>query len=117
MDDKTIRFMVRLKKKLVAEIRKECLSSYDVLKDMDKNGGVLSYEGVEIMRKAEVGIKRYYHGSIVPSKSSIQRVAAGLESFGMEKVPFTVGRTEEGFEFIKFDEASMFVEILKAHGL
>mgnify|MGYP002809890201 CR=1 FL=1 len=40
---------------MVAEIRQLALSEYHILWEMDQGGSVLSYKGVEIMRKAEVG--------------------------------------------------------------
>mmetsp|Transcript_14158 Transcript_14158/g.25658 ORF Transcript_14158/g.25658 Transcript_14158/m.25658 type:complete len:263 (+) Transcript_14158:825-1613(+) len=63
-----------------------------VLEAMDRAGGTLGYEGVEILRAVETLGKRYYRGSILPCKADLQRAAAIVEAFGSVVVPEEAAR-------------------------
>jgi butyrate kinase len=48
-------------------LKEEQFHPANVLKEMDRKGGVLSYEGVEVLRMVE-GAQKHSHNTIIPSK-------------------------------------------------
>jgi hypothetical protein len=62
-------------------LKEERFHPANVLKEMDRKGGVLSYEGVEVLRTVE-GAQKHSHDMIIPSTSSLQRCAVMVEAYG-----------------------------------
>jgi hypothetical protein len=62
-------------------LKEERFHPANVLKEMDRKGGVLSYEGVEVLRTVE-GAQKHSHDTIIPSTSSLQRCAVMVEAYG-----------------------------------
>ena len=56
-------------------LRKEVYPGWKVLRNMDRKGATLGYEGVDIMREVETEGKKYFHGTIVPTSNDLQRAA------------------------------------------
>jgi hypothetical protein len=48
---------------------------------MDHKGGVLSYEGVEVLRTVK-GVQKHSHDTIIPSKLSLQCCAVMVKAYG-----------------------------------
>eukprot|EP00978_Attheya_sp_CCMP212_P021243 scaffold61838_cov69-Attheya_sp.AAC.6 len=65
------------------EIRRTTFAGWKVLHTMDLNSGTLNYAGVEILRSLETHNEKYYHGSMIPTMSELQRVAKQVETFGI----------------------------------
>ena len=84
-----------------------------LVREMDLAGGMLSYKGIDVLRRVETcGIKRF-RGSIIPLKLEIKRVAAVVEWFACPYCPFSVKVTTKG-ESIEFDYAKAMLCIAKA---
>jgi hypothetical protein len=74
----------------------------ELLKLMDLKGGVLNYEGVEIMHSLEVKGRRNFRESILPSRSRLQNFQVKMNKIGETVCPFEDDPTEQG-EGFKFD--------------
>eukprot|EP00978_Attheya_sp_CCMP212_P039605 scaffold207536_cov51-Attheya_sp.AAC.2 len=57
----------------------------ELLKAMELRGGVLNYEGVEIMRSLEVKGRRNFHHSILPSTSRLQKIQAKMNKIASNR--------------------------------
>ena len=98
-------------------IRRTIFTPFRILQEMDKAGGVLNYEGIEILRRVESNGKARMR-TIIPSTSSLQNCAASIELYGSRICPFRMIRNEtsmtEGFYFRPADVMKI---ILKSGGL
>eukprot|EP00978_Attheya_sp_CCMP212_P037724 scaffold180647_cov51-Attheya_sp.AAC.1 len=63
---------------------------------MDLHGGVLNYEGIEILRLLEHLGQKYFRTSILPSTSRIQRFQRKMNKIGETIVPFDSIMTSDG---------------------
>eukprot|EP00978_Attheya_sp_CCMP212_P025504 scaffold82158_cov38-Attheya_sp.AAC.2 len=81
------------------EFRRTIFSAWRILRAMDLNGGTLSYACIEILRTLETTMsEKYYHGSMIPSTSELQRVAKQVEKFGDQHAPWERVMKETGEE-------------------
>ena len=80
---------------------------------MDLAGGVLNYEGIELLRRCENGGQKHKR-TLLPSAGSLKKVAAMVEEFGNKKIPFhMIQNTKDGAEGFIFRPADMIREIVK----
>jgi hypothetical protein len=63
---------------------------------MDRAGGALGYEGIEIIRAAETKRVKCYRGSLIPSIADFKRNAAKVERLAHCLAPFVLGLTSTG---------------------
>ena len=83
-------------------LRETVFTPFKILSEMDRSGGVLNYEGIELLRRVETnGVK--HMRTIIPSTSSLQNCAAMVEQYGSIVCPYHMIRNErdstEGFYF------------------
>ena len=88
----------------------------DLLKMMDLKGGVLNYEGVEIMRSLEVKGRRNFRESILPSRSRLQKFQVKMNKVGETVCPYEDDPTEQG-EGFKFDPKKAIEVLFEGYGL
>jgi hypothetical protein len=72
---------------------------------MDKKGGKISLEALDLLRTLETDKKKYVSGTILCSSASVQRVARIVETFGNSFVPYDIDHVPERFgsrEIIQF---------------
>ena len=95
-------------------VRENIFTPYRVLKAMDQRGGVLNYEGIEILRVAETqGVPN--QKTLLPSSTCLQVYAAMVEAFGRTVCPFVMKRNpKDGSEGFSFRAADVLVCLLKA---
>jgi hypothetical protein len=48
-------------------LRTNVFTCHNILREMDRAGGTLGYEGIEIMRSVEKKKVKWYKGSVIPS--------------------------------------------------
>ena len=98
-------------------MRKHVFTPFKILKEMDLAGGTANYESIEILRRVESQGKKYTH-TLLPSTSSVQRLAADIEEFGRYKCPFRMIRnTVDQCEGFYFRAADIMREILRSGNL
>ena len=84
---------------------------------MDLNRGVLSYEGLEVLRQVQTGGKKYYSHCLLPSPATLKNVSSKVKKIGDILLPFKTGRNSKGHEFIKFDSKRLLALVLNAYKL
>ena len=84
---------------------------------MDKKGGILGYEGLEICQGVETNGERYYCGSLLPCSLDVQRAAKVVEMYANDICPFKVGVLDSGGEYFEFDPSDVVKILIKAYGL
>ena len=95
-------------------MRRYVYSPFRILKEMDLAGGVLNYEGLEILRRCENNGERHKR-TLIPSSGSVKKIAAMMERFGAEKIPFRMIRnSKDGTEGFYFRVADMVREVILA---
>jgi hypothetical protein len=77
-------------------LRKNVFPCYNILREMDRAGGTLGYEGIEIIRAAETKRVKCYRGSLIPSIAEFKRTAAKVERLAHCLAPFVLGLTSTG---------------------
>ena len=77
-------------------LRKNVFTCYNILREMDRAGGTLGYEGIEIIRSAETKQVKRYRGSLIPSSAEFKRTARKVEKLAHSLAPFVVGLTAAG---------------------
>jgi hypothetical protein len=105
--------LVKLSRKY---FRANVFTPYNVLREMDLAGGTLSYEGIDVMRRVETGGLKRFHGSMIPSKSEIKRMAGMVEWFARPLCPYTLKLTSMG-EAVEFDYGKTMCCIFRAFHL
>lgn len=75
---------------------KNVFTCYNILREMDRAGGTLGYEGIEIIRSAETKQVKRYRGSLIPSSAEFKRTARKVEKLAHSLAPFVVGLTAAG---------------------
>ena len=83
---------------------------------MDLAGGTLSYESIDVLRRVKTGGLKRFHGSMIPSKSEIKRMASMVEWYARPLCPFKLRQTSKG-ESVQFDYAKTMLCILRAFHL
>ena len=95
-------------------MRNHLFTPFRFLRVMDLAGGVLNFEGIEILRRCETNGQKHLR-TMIPSSSSLKQVAALIESFGNIKIPFKMIRdSNDGSEGFYFRPADMTREIVMA---
>jgi hypothetical protein len=75
--------------------RTHVFTPFNIIREMDVAGGTLSYEGIDVIRRvATSGVMRF-HGSMIPSKSTIKRMAGMVEWFAKGHCPFSDNQTSK----------------------
>jgi hypothetical protein len=77
-------------------LRKNVFTCYNILREMDRAGSTLGYEGIEIIRAAETKRVKCYRGSLIPSIVEFKRTAAKVERLAHCLAPFVLGLTSTG---------------------
>jgi hypothetical protein len=95
--------------------RENVFTPSKVLEAMDLAGGQLSYTGLEVLRSVESNGKRYHRG-ILPSTSTVQRIAKKVEAMAAEIAPVRFYSTAHG-EAFEFDSKTLLNTLLKAYKL
>ena len=111
--------MLVLLERAKAYLRQNVYSPWKVLRAMDRRGGVLNMEGLEVLRYVETDGKKYYRGSILPCSADLKRVAAILERGAQQAAyyPLHASRTLSGAECLNFDYGKVLIGLLKAFHL
>lgn len=86
-----------------------------ILKQMDQNGAKLNDGGVNVMCSLETGGKKNVRNTIIPHSESLRRICAIVESYADSIIPFTMGRTNDGIEFIEFKPSDLVPLIFRKH--
>lgn len=110
-------FLPELLKLSRSHFRQHVFTPFNILREMDLAGGTLSYEGIDVLRRVETGGLKRYHGSMIPSKSEIKRMAGIVEWFARPMCPFELTQTTKGGESVQFDFAKTTMCILRAFHL
>ena len=83
-------------------LRQTVFTPFRILSEMDRHGGVLNFEGIELLRRVETNGQKHVR-TIIPSTSSLQNCAAMVEHYGSIVCPFRMIRnvrdSTEGFYF------------------
>jgi hypothetical protein len=79
-----------------AWLRKNVYTCYNILREMDRAGGTLGYEGIEIIRSVETKKVKWYKGSLIPSIAEFKRTAKKVEQLAHSLAPFVLGLTTAG---------------------
>ena len=77
-------------------LRKNVYTCYNILREMDRAGGTLGYEGIEILRAAETKRVKRYPNSVIPSTAEFKRAAEKVERLAHCLAPFVLGLTDAG---------------------
>jgi hypothetical protein len=77
-------------------LRENVYTCYNILREMDRAGGTLGYEGIEIIRAAETKRVKSYKGSLIPSSGDFKRAAEKVEKLAHHLAPFVLGVTSTG---------------------
>jgi hypothetical protein len=77
-------------------LRKNVFTCYNILREMDRAGGTLGYEGIEIVRSVETKKVKWYKGSLIPSSAEFKRTAKKVEQLAHVLCPFILGLTAAG---------------------
>ena len=95
-------------------VRQNIYTPHRVLKQMDLRGGVLNYEGIELLRSVETdGVPR--EKTLLPSSGCMKAYAALVESFGRNICPFIMKTSSKnGTEGFAFRAADVLLCLLKA---
>jgi hypothetical protein len=99
--------------------RDEIYCPWKILRVMDKKGGKISLESLDLLRTLETFEKKYVWDTILCSSASVQRVARIVEDFGKTFIPFEVGNVPERFgsgEIIRFNIKHVIKLLLSATG-
>ena len=96
--------------------RQKIFTTFNILREMDLAGGTLSYEGIDVLRRVESRGHQRFHGSMIPSKSEIKRMAGMVEWFARPLCPFALRQTSKG-ESVEFDYTKTMICILQAFHL
>jgi hypothetical protein len=87
---------------------------------MDKHGSSLSYQGIEVLRELLNKGTKYTRDCLLPSKSTIIRVATIVKNDGRWAVPYSVGSLPiylGGGEHVPFDKEAAIKLLLKSGGI
>jgi hypothetical protein len=101
-------------------LREDVFSPWALLKEMDNQGHKLSLQAVEVVRAIQVRSQKYSRDCVLPSSTSIQRVAAIVEAYAKPRIPYTIANLPQdlgGGEIISFDDAAVIRMLLGASGL
>jgi hypothetical protein len=98
-------------------LRKTIFTPYNILREMDARGGVLSYEGLEIVRFVETKGVRYYRGSLIPCSADMKRAAAVVEYWAKDRLPYEVKQLDCGGELVAFTPDNVLEVAVHALGL
>ena len=107
-----------VKDEVLKRARKEFKSTFSprrFLKGMDITSGSLNLSAIDVMREHIEGTKKHHIG-LIPSSSSIQRVASKLAVYADEIIPFVSFETDTG-KGIRFDYEKLFNVLLLAYSL
>lgn len=85
-----------LMKKARVWLRNNVFTCYNILRAMDRAGGTLGYEGIEILRLVDTKGVKYFQGSVIPSTAEFKRKATKVEKVGHNIAPFVLGLTAAG---------------------
>jgi hypothetical protein len=102
--------------------RESIFTPHNILKEMDLQGGVLNYSGVELLRMVEClenpeAKNKKQYKSILPSKSSIVRKAQVLEHAAKDVLEIETFSTSSG-EGVRFKNIPQAIHLLLvSHGL
>jgi hypothetical protein len=87
---------------------------------MDTQGHKLSLQAVEVVRAIQIRNQRYSRDCVLPSSSTIQRVAAIVETYAKPRIPYTISNLPQnlgGGEIISFDDGAVIRMLLESAGL
>lgn len=105
--------------KLRKYYRKEVYNPHELLKAIDYTSGVLSYEGIELLRDVErlhfKGKKRVFF-TILPARGSMQYYAKKVKAIGQQFCPYETFHCTSG-EGFKFDYKKSLELLMKVHRL
>jgi hypothetical protein len=100
-------------------LRKNVFTTYNILREMDRAGGTLGYEGIEIFRAVETKRVKWYKGSLIPSVGELKRTAAKVERLAHCVAPFVLGTTaagdKESIDFVPYWK--IMGTVFRAYGL
>jgi hypothetical protein len=77
-------------------LRKNVFTCYNILREMDRAGGTLGYEGIDLLRSVETKRVKGYKGSLIPSIAEFKRTARKVEKLAHSVAPFILGMTAAG---------------------
>jgi hypothetical protein len=105
-------------KRSKAWLRTNVFTCYNILREMDRAGGTLGYEGMEIRRSVETKKVKWCKGSVIPSIAEFKRTAKKVEQLAYVLAPFALGRTGAGDkECIDFQPHwKIMGTVFRAHG-
>jgi hypothetical protein len=97
-------------RRVTTYLREEVFTPWALLKEMDTQGHKLSLQAVEVVRVIQVRNQRYSRDCVFPSSSTIQRVAAIVETYAKPRIPYTISNLPQnlgGGEIISFDDGAV----------
>ena len=96
-------------------LRDTCFAPFNLLREMDMAGGVLSLSGLELLRKCESNGKKGKH-TLIPSAAAMKKAQQEIEKFADSIVPFhTIRNTKDGSEGFIFRGADSMTGILRTN--
>ena len=96
-------------------LRDTCFSPFNLLREMDMSGGVLSLSGLELLRKCETNGKKGKH-TLIPSAAAMKKAQQEIENFADSIVPFhTIRNTKDCSEGFIFRGADAMTGILRTN--
>jgi hypothetical protein len=96
--------------------RESIFCPFKILREMDARGGVLSYEGLEVLRVVETQGKKRFRQGLIPCSATMKRAASVVEFWAKDKLPYTVSSIDCG-EMVVFNADKVLELAVKALGL
>ncbi|KAL7580366.1 hypothetical protein ACA910_004394 [Epithemia clementina (nom. ined.)] len=85
--------------------------------DLRGGGGVLNYEGVEILRQCETQGKRCVRKTVIPSTAALQRAAYVVQQYGQLRFPLLHRFVDNIGENIRFNPIDVIGAAVRSAGL
>ncbi|KAL7579967.1 hypothetical protein ACA910_004962 [Epithemia clementina (nom. ined.)] len=98
-------------------LSKTDFAPHKILCAMDTRGGVLNYEGLEIIRQCETRGKRYARNTVIPSVAQLRKVASVIQQYGDIKFPYEHKHAEGIGENIRFNPLCVIKAAINLAGL
>ena len=109
--------LLQSKREQFVSTGKKTFAAHDCCKTADLEGSTINMKTWNVLLGMHTKRKKYLHGGVIPSDSSIKRVQVCVECFGQKNVGMRKGVTRAGGEFVEFDVDRILVYAMKAFGL
>jgi hypothetical protein len=88
-----------------------------LLEMLDMNGGLISYQALDIIRSLETNGDKYDHNTMLPSASTIKKYCRIVDDYAATVVPFESTNLDDGSECIEFQPENVLPLLYKGYDL